>query len=618
MYRFAILFSVAWCCFWGSAFAQEGQTVTSQIEAATVYREGALVTRAAQAELPAGRHELIFTGLTAELDPASIQLKATGDLTVLAVTHRLDYRDVPGSDTAIEQLQDSIQGALDRQRYWQARREIAQEELELLAANRQFSGQQTGLDAADLERGVAFYRERLSAVKLELLAIEDSLQHYQQLRGSLGRQLDERRGRTQRATSQVLVTVIAEASLRAEFGLSYLVRDAGWEPVYDIRVADIAEPIDLRYRAKVRQNSGEDWPDIRLTLSTGDPSRSATAPALQPWRLRPNQRPWWENPAIARIDLATGIVYGRITDEYGEPLIGANVLVEGTTAGAVTDYDGIYQIKVPPGARELVISYTGFETQRIPIAGSRADVVLESGMQLDEVVVTGQGRRARRNEVTAARPPERAVPVATERQPTTVQFAIELPYSIPADNKPRDVAIQRYAVPATYEYFAIPKLEPAAFLTAAVTDWEQYDLLSGDMQLFFEGTYLGTSFLDVSELTDTLQLSLGRDDNIVIERRVDENFRSSGFLSNRQRETRGWIIEVRNKKERPVQLTLLDQVPLTTASTIDIKYDLPDGVQHDEDTGQLKWVLTLAPRAAIEVGYGYEVRYPAGIRVYLE
>lgn len=138
------------------------------------------------------------------------------------------------------------------------------------------------------------------------------------------------------------------------------------------------------------------------------------------------------------------------------------------------------------------------------------------------------------------------------------------------------------------------------------------------MQLFFEGTYLGTSWLDVANLADTLQLSLGRDDNIVIERRADENFRGSGLLSNRQRETRGWIIEVRNKKERSIRLTLLDQVPLSTDSNIDVKYDLPDTVRHDEATGRLEWPLTVAPRASVQVGYRYEVRYPAGTRVYLE
>jgi hypothetical protein len=422
----------------------------------------------------------------------------------------------------------------------------------------------------------------------------------------------------------VLATVSAEAGTRVEFTVQYLVRDAGWLPNYDVRVQDVAQPIDLRYRAKVRQNSGEDWTGVQLTLSTADPSRSATAPQLEPWRLQPGQRPWWTNPSVARSNQAAGTVTGRITDEMGEPLVGANILIQGSSTGTVTDIDGIYTLAVPPGSEEVTVSYTGYESTRARIQGNRLDVRLQDGMALDEVVVTGYAsgsRRARKQATFADEERERQdrpVPVQTERRTTTVNFAIELPYTIPTDGKPRDVEIKQYTVPAEYQYFAAPKLEPYAYLKAAVAEWEQYDLLSGDLQLFFEGTYLGRSFLDVNSLADTLRFSLGRDENIVIERRADEDYQKSAFLSNRRRDQRGWIIEVRNKKEQPIRLTLVDQVPLTGNGEIDVKYDLPEGVTHEERTGRLEWNLSLAPRATELLRFGYEVRYPEGWRLYLE
>lgn len=255
MYRLFTLFSVVFTILLSTASAQEGRDLASEIEAVTVYREGALVTRAARAELPPGRHELVFTGLTAELDPSSIQLKATGELTVLSVSHRLDYLEIPGSDVAITQLLDSIDWVDHRRKYWQTRRDIAQEELDLLAANRQFSGQQTGLDATNLERGVSFYRERLAAVKFEQLTIGDSLEGYQKVRNRLFRQLDERRGRTQMATDQVPLST--DSNIDVKYDLPDTVRhdETTGQLEWQLKVAPRAS-VQVKYSYEVRYPAG--------------------------------------------------------------------------------------------------------------------------------------------------------------------------------------------------------------------------------------------------------------------------------------------------------------------------------------------------------------------------
>ncbi len=95
---------------------------------------------------------------------------------------------------------------------------------------------------------------------------------------------------------------------------------------------------------------------------------------------------------VVSMTFAQRTVTGTITDVGGEALIGANVLMKGSTLGTVTDIDGSYSLSVPDGTTTLVVSYTGFETQEIDITGlSVVDIALAEGQLLDEIVVTGLG-----------------------------------------------------------------------------------------------------------------------------------------------------------------------------------------------------------------------------------
>ena len=613
--------------------------VRSTIEQATVYRDGAQVIRNAEALVPAGRSTLVFPGLTGELDGASIQLRADDpELLVLSVSHRLHFSQLAERDTAEQSIYSRIDRLERRRRELEARVAIAREEEELLRANRDLAGTANGLHADDLERGVNFHRERITAIKLSYLMLGDSLRDNDEKRKLLQEQLAELGlARQQPATREVVAVVESKRAQRIPFHLSYRVSSAGWDPVYDVRVTDISRPIDLRYHANVHQQTGEDWQDVHLVLSTGDPARSATPPDLKTWRIRPGQLPPVYLPVAATV-ANSGIrsVSGRVDDEEGMPLIGATVLVEGTEVGTVTDLDGRFELELPRDAEYLRIAYTGYDSKLVSLTDDDLYIVLDSGPEmLQEVVVVGYGRTGLLNDLAGRvagvrigggkrreddeRPETAAVPVRTERRATTVNFAIELPYTIPSDGKPRTVEIKRYAVPATYHHLAVPKRDEDVYLSAVVRDWEQYDLISGDLQLFFEGTYLGTSRLEVEKTADTLLLSLGRDAGVVVTRRPGGEFRvPGGLFTGKQVDSRGWTIAVRNTKSQPINLTILDQVPVSADGRVDVELALPAQTELDEPTGLLTWKLTLLPASERKLDFGYSVKYPSGERVYME
>lgn len=201
---------------------------------------------------------------------------------------------------------------------------------------------------------------------------------------------------------------------------------------------------------------------------------------------------------------------------------------------------------------------------------------------------------------------------------TSFEFKIELPYDIPADGKQYTVSVDEYNIPAYYEYYAAPKLDPTAYLTAQLTNWEQYNLLNGEANLYFEGTYLGKSYLDVQSTEDTLTLSLGRDESVVVTRKKEAQNASNQFIGSKKTEIRGWDIELRNKKKQAIHIVVEDQYPIATNEEIEVVLESAKNAAIDKETGILKWVLKIEPNQSAQLNFRYAVKLPKKKKVILE
>jgi uncharacterized protein (TIGR02231 family) len=193
---------------------------------------------------------------------------------------------------------------------------------------------------------------------------------------------------------------------------------------------------------------------------------------------------------------------------------------------------------------------------------------------------------------------------------TMVEFRIQIPQDIPNDGKVHQVMIQSAEVKASYRHFAVPKLDPDAFLMAQATEWESLNLLPGTVNIFFEGTYVTQSVLDPTITEDTLNFSLGRDKKVVITREQLKDFtkkKTIGFTVERQY---GYEITVRNTKTGPISITLEDQIPISQDKTIEIKLEESSGAKLDPATGQLLWELTLGPSETKKLKLIYTVKHP--------
>ncbi|HQI69570.1 MAG TPA: DUF4139 domain-containing protein [Bacteroidales bacterium] len=193
---------------------------------------------------------------------------------------------------------------------------------------------------------------------------------------------------------------------------------------------------------------------------------------------------------------------------------------------------------------------------------------------------------------------------------TNIEYNINIPYTIPADGKNHMVQIQKYSLPATYEYYCAPKLNQDVFLLARVSGWDKYNIISGEMNLFFEGTYVGKSYINTKTTADTIEFSLGIDNNISVKREKLQDFSSTKLIGLNKKETYTYQISIRNKKKQNIDIVIDDQVPLSSDKDIEVELlDISAGV-YDKDYGKITWKYNLKPSETKEIKLSYSVKYP--------
>ena len=611
------------------------QKVKTSVEKVTLFIDGAQVTRTRQVDLPAGNSTVVFTGLSPYLDDKSMQVSAKGPFTVTAVNRLFNHTDSLERSTrqkTLEQTLEETQRQLDRLK---ASREVMDAESELLKTNCSVANRNVATPLAAIRELNEYYAARLETLKSKTLSLDAEEEKINERRRQILAELVNLGGRQSDPMSEVEVRIEAPATCKASFTLTYYVRNAGWFPSYDIRSGGLSEPVEISYKANIFQNTKEEWKNVALTLSSSNPTTGSIAPQLKTWWLDYGMAPPRYNP-----NLTSNTVSGTVLDEQREPLIGASVLVPGTTVGTSTDVQGRYSVTVPNGASSLQFNYIGYKSQTRAIAGNTMNVVMqEDNAQLDEVVVTGYGSapsaaltgrvagvQARNKAATRTVEMEFAdfaeesdvMEVGQTQTQLGYEFEIRQPYTIPSDGKSVAAEIGRYRLPAVYTYRSTPKIDKDAFLVAETTDWAKLNLLEGEANVYFENTFVGKSILSPREAGDTLRFSMGRDRGIRIERTKESDYSARRAVGSNQTQTMGWKLTVRNTRTEPVALMLTDQLPVSRNSSISVTEEELSGGTLDKETGTVTWRLELKPSEQRELKLRYAVKYPKGRSLNIE
>jgi uncharacterized protein (TIGR02231 family) len=523
---------LAFALFLNNCFAQQEKQVDSKITQVTVFLTRAQVTREIKTSLTAGKTSLVVTGLTSALDPESIQASGKGSFIILGISHRQNFLSELNMPKPLKVVRDSIEYYQRQLVLEQSQKEILNKEEQMLLSNQKIGGSNQNLTMNELKAMADFFRTRLGDIVMSRMRHDERIKKINTSIAKLQRQAGEQNELYTRNTSEIVINVSSESSTSAEMTLSYVANNAGWSPQYDLRATNTKSPVQLSYKANVFQATGEEWKNVKLRLSTANPSQGGLKPELSTWHL----------------DFYQPVVYQyRQQRERGAPAA----------------------------------------MQRAPeAAADKAEAMEEISAQ------------------------SLADFVSTVQTTLNVEFDISLPYTVVSASKPTLVDIRNSELKAAYDYAVAPKLDADAFLMAKATGWEELNLLPGEANIFFEGTFVTKTFIDPQSIKDTLAISLGRDKRIVVKREKQKDLTSKKAIGTRQQESYVWEISLRNAKTEAVKIRVEDQIPVSQNTQIEVAATDLGGAKFDATTGKLVWSLTLQPNETRKLVYKFDVRYP--------
>lgn len=619
------------------ALAQENeQDIKSKISQVTVFLQGAQITRQAPVTLRSGVTILKFTGISPNLQEQSIQAEGSGDLKILSVSFQVNHLDEIQSSEKINALKAErtrLELLVKQERF---KEQVYAEEESILKTNKSIGGTTEGVRIEELKIAMDYFRQRLTEIKEAQFTIAQNLEKYIYDIAKVDAQMGELHVSRPKPKGEIIIKVSTKNALQSNIKITYLVNEAKWYPSYDIRAKDIKSPVAITYKANVSQSSGEDWNDVTLTVSSADPTQVGARPVMKSWIVGFNN--YTDKNVPIRIRGVSSIsgysaigagnqVRGRILDDTGAPMPGANVMIKGTTVGTVSDVNGYYYLPLIADAQTVVVSFVGYESQEVRLDGRELmDIRLNADQSaLNEVVVVGYGTSGDDYGLTGrvagvqAAPRMRKVIAATPvvRQ-TDIEFTIDEPFTVKSDGEMRTTEMVAYDLEAQYEYYCAPKLDNDAFLVAKVMNWDEYNFLDGEASLFFEGKYIGKSVMDTRNTSDTLTLSLGRDVNVLVTREKMKDLSSRQFMGSNQKAVFAYDIVVRNKKALPVTIVLEDQIPVPNTKEITVDKLEDSNGDYKEGTGIIKWKKVIASGKSETIHLKYAIRYPKGESVILE
>lgn len=515
-----------------TAFAQIEKPTESKITEVTVFLNKAQVTREVKTRIEAGRTNLVLRGLTAQLDPTSIQVSGKGGFVILGINHQQNYLNEFNLPKGLRALKDSVE-ILQRQLLLeQSQKEILTKEEQMLLSNQKIGGANQNITVAELKAMADFYRSRLSDIVASRMKQDEKIKKINERMGKLNNQINEHHELYNRGTSEIVVSLSAEVATAVDLDVNYVVANAGWYPVYDLRAINTKSPMQLSYKANVFQSTGEEWKNVKLKLSTANPNQSGLKPELSSWFL----------------DFYQPVAMGYLSDKK-------------KAARAMAAAPAMEMAKLDA-------------EMAAPVASSVADYV------------------------------------STIQTSLNTEFDISLPYTVVSAAKATTVDIRNYEMKSDYVYSVAPKLDNDAFLLARATGWEEFSLLPGEANIFFEGTFVGKSFIDPNNIKDTLSISLGRDKRIVVKREKLKDLTSRNFVGSTKKESYSYEISVRNSKSESIKIVVEDQVPISQNTQIDVSLQNAGGAKYNKTNGKLVWELELKANETRKLSYQFEVKYP--------
>ena len=620
--------------------ASETQNVKSKVTSVTVFTNMAQIEREADINLKKGNNEITLSYLPGNLVEESVQIKGNGTSRVTIIDVKTeDYYDNLQTESRQKRFQKSLDSlsVLNKQ---------VEDELSVLNSKEIFlDGLRNELPRSKEANGqkmspkewldmLSFLetntRQVLESIRIQTTKkekIENEMQLITYNRNDFSQTGNKR-------FKQVLVTLNAEESTVFKLKMTYLAYEVSWKPVYDARVNSVNKKLNLVSYGLVKQNTGEDWDNVSVTLSTAQPAMQTSIPNLEPevvgnsdFRKIKGGRSSDVNylESLGSVDMAikyindysstskTGSITGRVSDsKTGESLALANVIVNGTQYGAATDVNGNYFIKnIPPGIYSIKFRYLGFGDKRIENVSVKAgkssvlDARLNSSDQelAEEIVVVAERpllNQGYNSENESASVIDEFI---------NVSYQVKSKQDIPSDNFEHKFQIASSDYDLKFDFYTVPKVTEKTFLLGKFVNTSDSPVIEGDVNIFVDQNYITHSKLPFIAPKDTSKLSLGTEELIQVSRKLIKKYaESKGFLSAKSKVSYEYEITLKNFRQTEETITVKDQAPISWSENTKVTLSKPTALESEiDDQNLITWKITLKPGESKKLNLTFEV-----------
>jgi len=512
-------------------FAQNITKVNSNINEIKIFLNGAQITRISDINLQKGDNKILISNLPDDLDPKTVDVKGQGDFIIQTVNVSINYLSDYAKDPTYKILKDSLellQQKLDKNN---TILQVYIEEEAMIKANKTIGGTQNGTNVNELIKASEFFRSRLLDIKTRSLAIQRDNKELLEAINKLQNQIASYEKIAKRPVGEILLNLYADKATNGRLEVSYFTNYANWRPSYDLRFVDLNNPISLFLKGEIIQTTGENWENVKLILSTSNPTISQQKPKLYPWYL------------------------------------------------------SVYMPKA---------------TSDIEIRGQRENIAVAYAEE----------------EIKTYNKPAPVMMAIGYETPISMEYTLEAKIDVPS-NQEKIVNIQSYDLPAKYLYYTAPKIDPDAFLIANIYDWDKYYFLDGIANIYCENSFVGTTKISSYQIEDTMQVSLGRDKNVIVTRNSIKDSTAKQLIGSKVKYIRAYEIVVRNNKKLPIEIIIEDQLPISQQKEIEVTEIEVGNGKIDPDTKIVTWRYDILPNQTVKTKLKFVVKSPKELNLAL-
>lgn len=517
--------------------------LTTNINHVTVFTEDAQLSRSKYVELKQGENTLRFTNLELEIKPNSIQvfgISGHKDISIISTLFSSEIKPKPGLKKYTKQINDSIETITDDIKLIDRRINNLKQEKTLILAHAKIEYRKE-IDYINLLGSlVKFYRESTYEIDQLILKLEKKKRKKIALKSEKANRLIEKS--KQEYTGIIEAKIYASRPVKQKIKLTYLISGVSWTPFYDIKSKGIKQPLDVSCKATIKQNTGIDWHNVSLTLSTRKPLTLGTIPNVHPWILH----------------------FQNSYKTYSKS--------------------------------NLIIDQQAISNSHLP---------LNSSVQLNNNQSSSNSNSYFEKFKTAT------------HKMINKEYQSTIKYNVSGQNGVAVMELDHFKMETKYKYYAVPKYDKNVYLVAEIETYEQYDLIPAFANIFLDGTYAGKLFINPQVIHSSLELMLGKDSDIIVDRRkINQALeKQRKIIGNIHTTTIEIELSIKNRKNIGIDMIIKDQIPVSNHSDIIVNALKTSKAKLDTTTGTLTWQKHLGPQKSNKYNIKYEVKRPKNKKI---